>query len=172
SISGTVTSGGSPIQGVTISGSGGCPGFTTTNSNGDYTLAGIPDGSTCTVTPSKSAYTFTPTSRTVTINGANVTGQDFEGTPGAITYSISGYVKTPDTARPGSPISGVTMTLSGTGCSGSTSTSSNGTYIFTGLSDGVTCTVTPSKTGYTFSPASRSVTINNANVTGQDFVRQ
>lgn len=80
-----------------------------------------------------------------------------------ITYSISGTVRTSG----GSPISGVTITLSGN-ATRTTTTDTNGNYTFTGLVNG-NYTVTPSKTGYTFSPASRPVTINNTNVTGQDF---
>ncbi|MBX3712533.1 MAG: S8 family serine peptidase [Lysobacter sp.] len=77
SISGTITtSAGTGISGVTVS-----TGSTsaTTNSSGAYTLSGLSNG-TYTLTPSLSGYTFSPASRSVTVNGANVTGQDFTGT--------------------------------------------------------------------------------------------
>ena len=48
----------------------------TADASGNYTFSGLANG-TYTVTPSKSGYTFTPTSRTVTISGANVTGVSF-----------------------------------------------------------------------------------------------
>src|SRR5437764_415680 len=52
------------------------------------------------------------------------------------------------------------------GCSGVAHAS--GSYTFSGLAKG-TYTVTPSHTGYTFSPASNNVTINAANVPGVNF---
>jgi chitodextrinase len=76
------------------------------------------------------------------------------------TYSISGTVS-------GAVTSGVTIALSGTS-SKSAATDSSGNYSFSGLANG-SYTVTPSKTGYTFSPNNRSVIVNNANVTGQNF---
>lgn len=78
------------------------------------------------------------------------------------TYSISGTVS-------GTATAGVTMTLSGA-ASAITTTDSSGNYSFTGLANG-SYTVTPSRTGYTFNPAtSSSTTVNGANVTGVNFV--
>ena len=70
------------------------------------------------------------------------------------TYSISGNAGT----------SGATVTA---GAQGATSDASNN-YTITGLANG-TYTVTPSKSGCTFTPASRSITIASANVTAVDF---
>jgi fibronectin type 3 domain-containing protein len=81
-------------------------------------------------------------------------------TTGTTTYSISGTVS-------GAVTSGVTMTLTGA-ASKTTTTGTGGTYSFTGLANG-SYTVTPSLTGYTFSPASTAVTISGANVTGINF---
>src|SRR3989304_511842 len=64
-------------------------------------------------------------------------------------------------------LGGVTMTLSGD-ASASTTTASNGTYSLTGLADG-SYTITPNLSGYTFTPASRSVTVAGGDVTGGDF---
>ncbi len=79
------------------------------------------------------------------------------GTP--TTYSISGTV-----TLNGSGLSGVTVSTG----SASATTNTSGNYTISGLANG-TYTVTPSKTGYTFSPANYSVTINGANVTGKNF---
>ena len=46
------------------------------DANGNYTFAGVVNGS-FTVTPSKSGYTFSPTSQPVNINGASQTGVNF-----------------------------------------------------------------------------------------------
>ncbi|HVE70838.1 MAG TPA: pre-peptidase C-terminal domain-containing protein [Thermoanaerobaculia bacterium] len=70
------------------------------------------------------------------------------------TYSISGSAGTP----------GATVTA---GSQGATSDASNN-YTISGLANG-TYTVTPSKSGCTFSPVSTSVTISGANVTAINF---
>jgi secreted trypsin-like serine protease len=76
SISGTITnSSGAGISGVTVSNGSTSA---TTNSSGAYTLTGL-GNATYTLTPSLSGYSFSPASRSVTVNGANVTGQDFSG---------------------------------------------------------------------------------------------
>jgi subtilisin family serine protease len=78
SISGSVTtSAGAALAGVTVS-SGTLS--ATTNSSGAYTLSGVANG-TYTLTPSLTGYTFTPASRSVTVNGANATGQTFTASP-------------------------------------------------------------------------------------------
>ncbi len=79
---------------------------------------------------------------------------------GGTTYSISGTVS-------GAVASGVTMTLSGAG-TGTTTTAADGSYTFSGRPNG-SYTVTPSRTGYTFSPANSAVTVSGANVTGVNF---
>lgn len=79
------------------------------------------------------------------------------------TYSISGQVRTSE----GTGISEVTMTLSGA-ATATTTTDSDGNYNFSGLSNG-TYTITPIKANYTFTPEDRIATVNNSDVTGQDF---
>lgn len=77
----------------------------------------------------------------------------------AITYSISGNVSDSE-----GPIAGVSVSDG----SGSTTTDSSGNYTLSGRADG-SYTITPTLTGYTFSPANRSVTVSGANVAGRDF---
>jgi peptidyl-Lys metalloendopeptidase len=74
-----------------------------------------------------------------------------ETTPG---YTISGNAG----------VGGATLTYTG----GSTTADGSGLYSFT-VSSGWTGTVTPSKTNYTFSPASKSYTNVLANQTAQDY---
>jgi len=77
SISGTVTnSSGVGINGVNISNGSTS---TTTSSSGAFTLANLANA-TYTITPSLSGYSFSPVNRSVTVNGANVTAQNFTGT--------------------------------------------------------------------------------------------
>src|ERR1700692_4045487 len=75
------------------------------------------------------------------------------------TWSISGSL--------GSSGRGAPMTLSGA-ASATITADASGNYTFTGLPNG-TYTVTPSKTGYTLSPASQSGTLNNGNLSGINF---
>ena len=82
------------------------------------------------------------------------------GTVGGM-YSISGTVT-------GAVVQGVTMTLSGAG-SGAVLTDGSGNYSLTGLANGG-YTVTPAKSGYTFSPTARTTTISDADSTGIDFI--
>jgi hypothetical protein len=49
---------------------------TTTNSSGNYSFAGLVNGS-YTITPSKSGFSFTPTSLAETVSGANITTANF-----------------------------------------------------------------------------------------------
>jgi uncharacterized protein (TIGR03437 family) len=78
------------------------------------------------------------------------------------------------TPAPWSISGSVTPSLSGAGTtlalSGGTTTNadSSGKFTFTGLVNG-TYTLTPSKTGYTFNPASQSVTLNGASLTSINF---
>ncbi|MGB5217272.1 MAG: carboxypeptidase regulatory-like domain-containing protein [Smithella sp.] len=157
-IAGTVS--GAVKSGVTINLSGAKIASTTTDAVGNYSFSGLANG-IHTITPSKTGYTFSPTSINVSVYNANIMGQNFTATANIpSTYSISGNVS-------GAATSGVTITLTGSGSS-TTTTDAGGNYSFSGAANG-NYAITPSKTGYTFSPATRSITVNNANVTGQNF---
>jgi len=91
-----------------------------------------------------------------------VSGQNTQAAPPApLTYNISG------TISPAAGGAGATVTLSGV-TSSTTTANSSGNYTFSGLSNG-TYAVSPSLTGYTFSPNVQSATVNGANVTGVNF---
>src|SRR3954462_6041682 len=139
-------SGNAGTSGATVSTTGGSA---TSDASSNYTIANLAAG-TYTVTPSKSGCTFSPASSSVTITSANVTGVNFTASCTAPTFTISGNAGT----------SGATVTA---GASSATSDAS-GNYSMSGFAAG-TYTVTPSKNGCTFSPASQSVTISSANVT-------
>jgi len=161
-ISGRVVSPkGLPVEGVTMTLGGAASASTVTDANGSYVFVDLSGGS-YTVTPSKGTpgtITFTPLSRNVTVSGASVNVKDIT----AHVYSISGKVLTAS----GLPVSGVTVTMGGDG-SAVALTGSTGKYIFSGLGNG-TYTVTPAKTGYTFSPVSKTVSISGADKTGKNF---
>ena len=136
---------------------------TTADGNGQFSFANMPNG-TYTVRPSKAGYTFSPIERSVTVNGGHVTGIDFTAQPVTTTWTVSG------TISPSSGGSGTVLTLLGTPQLTATADSS-GNFSFTGVPDGV-YTAYATKAGYTFSPGSRSVTVNGGNVTGVDFTAQ
>lgn len=73
-ISGAVTLSGAGLQGVTMTLNSSTT--VTTDASGNYTFSGLANGS-YTITPSKTGYTFYPTSLAVSINGVNITGQNF-----------------------------------------------------------------------------------------------
>jgi hypothetical protein len=160
SISGTISPAATG-SGATVTLSGTSVATTVADANGNYAFTGLSNGS-YTVTPNRTGYTFTPANQSVTISGANQAGVNF--TAQATTWSISGVI------NPTSGGAGATVTLSGA-ASATTVSDGNGNYSFTGLTNG-SYTVTPTNTGYTFTPASQSVTINGTNQAGINFTAQ
>ncbi|MFC1552288.1 hypothetical protein ACFL6P_06940 [Candidatus Latescibacterota bacterium] len=136
-ISGTV----SGADDVTVTLSGDASGSMDVNDGGSYSFT-VAESGNYTITPSKTGYTFTPASQAFNNVSSDQT-QNF--TIPLITYTISGTVLGAD---------GVTITLSGDD-SGSLMVNDGGSYLFT-VAGGGDYTVTPSKTGYTFTPASQA----------------
>lgn len=161
SISGALSpsSGGSGAL-VTLSGSANAT--TTADASGIYSFANLLNGS-YTVTPSQPGYTFSPPNQPVAINSANATGVNFTATSTG-SWSLTG------TITPASVGSGAVVALSGTATATATADGS-GNYSFTSLANGA-YTLTPSKSGYTFSPPNQNVTINGANATAAVFTGQ
>jgi hypothetical protein len=157
-ISGTITptAGGT---GATLSLSGVTTASATANSSGGYTFTGLANGAYV-VTPSRTGYSFAPGTQAVTVNGANVTGVDFTAASQP-TFSISGTI-TPATGG-----AGVSVTLSGAAAATSTSNSA-GAFTFSGLTNG-SYTVTPTSRGFSYTPASQTITLNAANATAVNF---
>lgn len=83
------------------------------------------------------------------------------------TYHIKGYIKD----EGGRPMSGVKVTLSGDICCGAYTTSDDGYYEFIYLLRG-DCTVTPQKSGYSFSPEKHKYEIFRSNKDDQNFEMQ
>ena len=158
-ISGTL----SPVAagaGATVKLTGTLTQTVTATSQGNYTFTALPAGS-YTVTPSQTAYVFSPVSQAVTITSSSVANVNFTG---STTYSLSGTI-TPVAA-------GGAASVSVTGAATATVIAdTSGNFTFTGLPNG-SYTVTPSKSGFAFTPASQGATINNANLTGITFTGQ
>lgn len=94
-------------------------------------------------------------------------GGDGGGTSGgggvAANFAISGQV-----TSNGSGLSGVAVALSGAS-SATAITGTSGNYAFTGLANG-SYTITPSKAGFTFNPASSPQAVSGTNTPGVNFI--
>ncbi len=157
-ISGSVkTGGGVEIEGVEITFSAG-QGTTTTDSEGSYSHI-VVEGWSGTATPSKTCYTFSPSSRTYTNVISDQSDQDYTGT--MLTYTIFGTISI---AASAAPLSGVVMD----GLPGSPTTDASGYYEAT-VDCGWSGTVTPTMTRYVFSPSSRRYADLSSDQAGQDY---
>ncbi len=130
-----------------------------TNSAGYYSFINVPDGSVV-ITPSDSSRVFLPPSRTITINGADITNQNFTG---AIPHKIIGRISTSN----GAALAGVTVTRSGS--STPVITNSAGYYVFSGVVNG-SYIIMASKAGVTFMPMSKTVAVKDGDASGQNFI--
>jgi len=108
-----------------------------------------------TVTPSKTGCTFSPTSKSYDSLVTDQTGQDY----------IADFTNVTISGNAG--VAGATLSYTD-GTAQVDTADGLGDYSFT-VSYEWTGTVTPSKTGYTFSPTSHSYTSITSNQTGQDF---
>jgi hypothetical protein len=151
---------GLPVEGVTITMSDGAIVIAQaiTDANGSYILTEVSSGSYV-LTPSKGAATFTPASRNVTVSGTDFSVKNFT----ANVYDLTGKVLT----KSGKPVANVSMKLNGA-ASGVAVTDATGKYAFRQLANGI-YTVTPALIGYTFSAASKTITMNGADKTGKNF---
>ena len=156
-ISGTVSSGGTPLEGVTLTG---LPGEPVTDAFGhysdyvDYHWSGI-------VVPVLENYTFTPEQRIYNSVAADQAAQDYTADL-LPAFTISGTV----TAY-GAPLEGVAMQ----GLPGDPVTDSSGNYsaaVFMGWSG----TVTPALDGYSFTPDHRDYSNITVETPGEDYVAE
>ena len=135
SVSGGVS--GSGLQGVLIKLTGAATANATTDASGNYSFTGFANGN-YTVVPSLAGYTFRPASNVVTINGANVTGNNFTDTGSALTDSSGNY------------------NFSGLAAGNYTVTPSLAGYIFSPVSSAITTTSGGNVTGNNFTAAANA----------------
>jgi len=87
SIAGTI----SPLaggNGATLTLSGAASATATADSAGNYTFTGLANG-TYTIVPSHAGFTFTPSSQSMTVNGANVAGMNFTANGATVAPTIT-----------------------------------------------------------------------------------
>jgi len=136
-ISGQVTSGGSPLAGVSVSWSKGATGgAATTDASGNYTITGATSGSGV-LTASKVGYTTATLSATLP-SGGSLTNQNF-----SLVSNIANVTGTVYDQTTGLPLSGVVVTATN-GVSSGTSAPSGNNGVFT------IANLTPSNPKYTF----------------------
>jgi hypothetical protein len=154
-ISGQVTYNGSGLSGVIMSG---LPNYPQTDANGNYSDQVI-SGWSGTVIPSKTNYTFYPTSRPYNNVTSNQTNQDYTATYNPPQCTISGQV-----IYNGSGLSDVVMN----GLPNSPQTDANGNYSDQ-VNSGWSITVKPTKANYAFYPISRTYIHVTSDKTNQDY---
>jgi alpha-tubulin suppressor-like RCC1 family protein len=128
-----------------------------TDGTGAYRFSNVPSG-VYSINPSRSGYIFDSAVVGFDIATAPFT-LNFQASP---VFRISGRI----TDSSGIAMAGVQVALDRLG---STSTNSAGYYVFDEVLNGQ-YNVTPQKVGKSFNPASRSVTVNGADVGGIGFV--
>jgi hypothetical protein len=147
-------SGNAGVAGATLSYTDGAAKTATADVSGSYSFI-VSYNWSGTVTPSMTGYAFTPASKIYANIVANQTAQNYTAT--LVTYTISGNAG----------IAGATLSYTD-GAVKTATADGSGNYSFT-VSYNWSGTVTPSMTGYTFTPESRSYTNVLADQTAQDY---
>ncbi len=158
-IKGRVTSSsGNPLSAIKISITGGTTTGLVTNSAGVFSTR-LTMKQNYTMTPMKTGYTFSPSSRSI----VSLTLSQLNLTFTATTFTLSGSITDPN----GSPLIGASVALDGL-ASFTTYTAFNGSYTFSDVPPG-SYTLTASKTGYSFFANARPLTTVTHD-TSQNFV--
>jgi RHS repeat-associated protein len=155
-IAGSVTLNGAPLAGVAFSATSGGS-CTSSDASGQYTCV-VSNAWSGTVTPTPTSYTFTPASRSYASVTMNQTAQNYSAAP---FKQISGTV-----SFNGLPLPNVGFS---TGGAGSCTTSNAGGQYTCSVPTGWSGSITPSATGYAFTPSSKSYTSIAADDPGEDY---
>jgi len=156
-LNGTVLFNGAPLANVAFAATNGVS-CTSSNASGQYSCS-APQGWSGTVTPALNGYLFTPGTHSYSHVTANQSSQDYAATNQA--YFVSGTVSVN-----GVPLANASLTAANGGvCSPSNAWGQYSCAVVPGWSG----TVTPSANGYSFAPASRSLTSVGADQGAQDF---
>ncbi|MFC1538747.1 beta-sandwich domain-containing protein [Candidatus Latescibacterota bacterium] len=130
--------------------------------NGEYFFSDMTD-SICVITPVKEGFTFEPFSVVIEYEGEDITNLNFTGTPIPQTYTISGTIT--DSINNG--IADVSVALSGNS-SYSEYTTESGQYSFIDIPVD-SYSLTPSHEHYSFEPVSINITVEDNDISGQNF---
>lgn len=164
SISGTVRNDhGQPIAGVGVRVTGSVSRAVMTDMDGNYNITRLPSGGSFAVTATHPNFGMTPPVRNYSNLVTSQTSQDFTATRGR--FSVSGELSFTD-SRGTRPLSGVSLVLSGTA---SRVIRADGRFVISDLQPG-TYSLTPIKSGITFSPPFMEFTIVDTDFTADGFV--
>ncbi|HEY9403931.1 MAG TPA: carboxypeptidase regulatory-like domain-containing protein [Pyrinomonadaceae bacterium] len=157
-----VTPGGAGVGGVTVTLGGSDAGTAITDGAGNYSFPGLIEGGNFRLTSGGNNFIFDPQAYTFKRLRSDPSAP-FTAIP---KYRLSGRI----TDASGNPISGVSVSLTGTQ-TGNAFTDNSGNYAFDGLRSDGNYTVTPSRTNLGFTPPSRTYNTltgdTTANFTGE-----
>ncbi len=156
---------GKGIEGVTVTLSGAQSATTVSGPDGSYRFTQVEIAGSATITPSqKEGILLSPDALTVEKLTADAGGKDFTAT---YTYHIKGSVASTDNT----PLAATEVSLlnSASQVIASLITNESGAYEFKSIPENDTYTVTTTKEGFQFSPASRTAASLSKNVEGFDF---
>ena len=160
-ISGTLTSGGKPLRGIIILGSGGIS-DASTDKLGKYSLS-VPAAGTYTITPylRSGNYTFSALSKDVTVSTKDVAGIDFQAIKLTTTSVITGYAL----SVKGEILTNVPVHINKLG---TVTSDKNGVYTFSNVPVG-RYYVTPIYPRYTFSHSPAQVLVRSGRAVHVNF---
>lgn len=154
-LSGTISGAGKAGAALTC----GSLGSVTSDAEGKYSFANVPDQTSCTLVPSKTDYSFTPESASIKIDGANMTKNFVSTYTGAVAdLTISGTIS-------GDVKAGVTISC---GTLPAVTSDASGNYVFSKVPTGTTCVLIPRLEDYAFTPSSVSIEVKGTGVS-QNF---
>ncbi len=161
SISGTILINGVGLKGVTVTVKGTL--FkAVTDSAGNYSIHLVPAGSSGSVVPTMTYFSFSPTSIAFTNLTATLTGKNFTATLiKPVFFTISGKILT----NANLPLPGVVVSIG----TFTATTSSTGTYTITGVPILTKGRIVPKLAGYAFTPAYIVVSQLLSNLTNENF---
>ena len=159
-LTGTVSSGTSPISGATVALSGTPTRSTTTSSTGVYDFFDLPIGP---LTITTTAALFTCPSQTVTIVLNQTVTSNIACTP--LPGSVTGTVRVAGVGQ-----SGIAVTLTqGTATIGTATTGAGGTYTIANVPPGTYSVAVTAPSGADCSPNPKNVTVQSGQATTADF---
>lgn len=165
---GRVVWAGRPVYGARVSSTVGTTVYQAwTDSDGSYVLTDLPASGSYTVACQAAGLTFTPQfTNPIAVSAGNVYGADFYANEalvggGGSLYTVAGQVTDPVNGAAGVEVRAGGMV---------TATDASGNYQFTNFVNG-TYAISARKDGWTFSPATQSVTVSSADSTGNNFSR-
>jgi len=151
---------GQGVSGVSLALTGGA--VAATASDGSYRFVDLAGNGGYTVAPALANWIFTPSSFVIDKLVADVTAANFTGQR---TYHIRGYVKD----IRGTPLKNVDVSLTGGGLDISRMSDDTGYYEFLNLPESNDYRIKSAKSGYYFSPATRSTSTLSGYIDGWNF---